>query len=116
VIMTLSLRARRAIEQFVQLESAGGKVLMFATALALLVANGPWSIDYLRLLEMPVGIVLPMLDLKKSVLHWINDGLMTIFFLLVALEIKREFHEGHFAQKRNALLPLVAAVGGLCLR
>jgi Na+:H+ antiporter, NhaA family len=113
MIKIITQGARRAIEQFVQLESAGGKVLMAATALALLVANGPWSEDYLRLLDGYVGVTLPMVDLRLSVLHWINDGLMAVFFLLVALEIKREFHEGHFEQKRNALLPLIAAIGGM---
>ncbi len=113
MIKAISHRARRAIEQFVQLESASGKILMFATALALIVANSPWSSTYLAGLGVHVGPQLGPLDLHLSVLHWINDGLMAIFFLLVALEIKREFHEGHFEQRRNALLPLLAALGGM---
>jgi Na+:H+ antiporter, NhaA family len=108
-------RARRAIEQFVQLESAGGKLLMFATALALLVANGPWSAAYQAILHIKWGVTLPIIDMHYSILHWINDGLMALFFLLVALEMKREFYEGHFAERRNILLPLIAAAGGMVM-
>jgi Na+:H+ antiporter, NhaA family len=108
-------RARRAIEQFVQLESAGGKLLMFATALALLVANGPWSAAYQAILHIKWGVTLPIIDMHYSILHWINDGLMAHFFLLVALEMKREFYEGHFAERRNILLPLIAAAGGMVM-
>ena len=78
---------------------------MGAAALALIVANTPWGADYAAILETPV--------LALSPLHWINDGLIAVFFLLVGLEIKREFVGGELSTRAKAALPLLAAAGGM---
>ncbi len=86
-------------------ESASGIALMIAAALALIVANSPLAATYFQVLESKLG---PM-----SVLHWINDALMAVFFLLVGLEIKREFLDGQLASWSNRALPGIAAAGGV---
>ncbi len=96
-----------AIRHFLHNEAAGGILLMGAAALAMFVANSPVSETYFRALQAKVG--------PLSVAHWINDGLMALFFLLVGLEIKREFVDGHLATWTDRLLPSIAAVGGMAL-
>jgi NhaA family Na+:H+ antiporter len=86
-----------------------------ATFLALLWANSPWSESYFRLWDTYLSISLGDLALKESLLHWVNDGLMVIFFFVVGLEIKREILVGELASFRRAALPLTAAVGGMLL-
>jgi len=95
----------RRIRDFMDGEAAGGLVLMAAAAAALVIANSPWSDAYFAALAAYLG--------PLSVLHWINDGLMAVFFLLVGLEIKREVLNGELATARNRVLPGVAAVGGM---
>jgi len=101
------------LERFVRIEAAGGILLAAATVLALQWANSPWSPLYQRLWELtPValGTLIPEATLR----FWVNDGLMTIFFLVVGLEIRRELHAGALADRRTAALPLIAAIGGMC--
>jgi len=86
-------------------EAGGGLVLMIAAAVALIVANSPLAPSYFGLLKTYIG--------GLSVLHWINDALMALFFLLVGLEIKREFLDGHLATWPRRVLPLIAAAGGM---
>ena len=88
---------------------------MIATVVALLWANSPWGQSYFSLWETYLKIVFGESALKLSLLHWVNDGLMVIFFFLVGLEIKREILVGELASLRKATLPLVAAVGGIFL-
>jgi len=106
-LRTISLRARHALTAFLENEAAGGYVLMAAAALALVVANSPLAETYFHMLHAPVG---PM-----GVQHWINDGLMALFFLLVGLEIKREVLDGQLSQPSDVLLPGAAALGGVML-
>lgn len=87
-------------------------VLLLATLLALLWANSPWASGYLRLWQTELSIGLGNYHLTETLRHWINDGLMAIFFLLIGLEIKRELVTGELASPRRAALPLVAALGG----
>lgn len=87
------------------MEAAGGIVLMLAAAAAMLVANSPLARTYFDLLHKKAG--------PLSILHWINDGLMALFFLLVGLEIKREFTSGHLARWSDRLLPFIAAAAGM---
>ncbi len=94
-----------AIRQFLQTEAAGGYVLMAAAALAIAVANSPLSATYTHALHAYVG--------GLSVLHWINDGLMALFFLLVGLEIKREMIDGEMSSWSRRILPGAAALGGM---
>ena len=101
----ISLRARRALIDFLKDEAAGGYVLMAAAALALVVANSPLAPAYFAALHESLG---PM-----SVQHGINDGLMALFFLLVGLEIKREVLDGQLSKAADVLLPGAAALGGV---
>jgi NhaA family Na+:H+ antiporter len=104
---------RRAIDEFLALESAGGILLVIAAALALVLANSPLSGLYQSLFDTRVAVIVGGLELDKSLLHWVNDGFMAVFFLLVGLEIKREVLEGELSNRDQIVLPAVAAVGGL---
>lgn len=95
------------MRRFLDSESAGGIVLMIAAALALIVANSPLADTYFATLHLYIG--------PLSVAHWINDALMAIFFVLVGLEIKREFLDGQLASWPNRMLPGIAAAGGVVL-
>jgi len=103
------------ITNFFKKDSAAGMMLMLATILALVVANSPLYEMYHHLLEMHIQLGIGDLTIDKSLHHWINDGLMAIFFLLVGLEIKRELKYGELSTVQSALLPAVAAVGGAAL-
>jgi len=93
----------------------GGIALALATLCALIVANSPFGADYAALLATTGEVRIGSISLAKSLEHWINDGLMAIFFLLVGVEIKREALAGELAGARKAALPLLAAVGGFVL-
>lgn len=108
-------RVSRAIIRFVKLEAAGGIVMMSAAALALVLANTPLLEAYEDLWHTYAGVVFGEWALKMSLLHWVNDGLMAVFFFLVGLEIKREILFGELASVRRAALPVVAAIGGAVL-
>jgi len=100
-------RPANALQAFLQGETAGGVLLIAAAALALVVANSPLGPVYQAALHFHLG--------RLSLLHWINDGLMAIFFLLVGLEIKREFVVGHLARWPDRILPAVAALAGMAV-
>lgn len=99
--------------RFVATAAAGGLVLLAATAIALLWANSPWADAYHHLWETPVTVGAPAFGLTLSLHHWVNDGLMAVFFFLVGLEIKREVLVGELATRRSATLPVAAALGGM---
>jgi NhaA family Na+:H+ antiporter len=105
----------RPFQAFVQIKSSSGLLLLFCTCVALLWANSPWSTLYHQVWEQHLTIQFVTLRLDLSLHEWINDGLMTIFFLLVGLEIKRELLVGELSQIRQAILPIIAAVGGACV-
>jgi len=109
----LSLRALGAMTEFLRLEAAGGILLIGAAVLAMIAANSPLEELYDSFLEMPVQVRVGDLDIAKPALLWINDGLMAIFFLLVALEIKREALTGQLAGRAQLMLPLVCAAAGV---
>ena len=98
---------------FFKLEAASGLVLLFSAVLALIISNSTYSIYYFEYLERYIFIGFNEMGLKLSVLHWINDALMAIFFFFVTLEIKREFLQGELSNFKQALLPIIAAVGGM---
>lgn len=109
-----------AAQNFLRLEAAGGILLGLAAVVAIIIANSPLFpfYDYvLNGVKFRIGFDdaqgVFSFELKKSLLHWINDGFMTIFFLLVGLEIKREIVSGELSSRDRALLPLLAAVGGM---
>lgn len=101
--------------KFIKLESSGGIVLFVAALIALVLDNSPLSSQYEQLLELPLGIHLGDVTITKTVLHWINDGLMVLFFLLVGLEIKRELVEGELNSTAKVILPASAAIGGMLI-
>ena len=98
---------------FFKLEAASGLVLLFAAIIALIISNSNLSELYFSTLDKYIFIGINNLGLKLSVLHWINDALMAIFFFFVTLEIKREFLQGELSNIKQALLPIIAAVGGM---
>jgi NhaA family Na+:H+ antiporter len=98
---------------FAHHEAAGGLALLAAAAVALIVSNSRLAMFYNVLLEVPLGIRVGPLAIDKPLLHWINDGLMAVFFFLVGLEIKRELLRGELSTFGQAVLPAVAALGGM---
>ena len=98
---------------FFKLEAASGLVLLFAAVVALIISNSELSNLYFSTLNKYLFIGINNFGLKLSVLHWINDALMAIFFFFVTLEIKREFLQGELSNIKQALLPIIAAVGGM---
>ena len=98
---------------FFKLEAASGLVLLFSAVLALIISNSTYSTYYFGYLEKYIFIGFNEIGLKLSLLHWINDALMAIFFFFVTLEIKREFLQGELSNFKQALLPIIAAVGGM---
>ena len=106
-------RPLSALRAFLAHEASGGYVLMVAAALALVVANSPLAGAYFGTLKLEFGGHLGPIHLRESVLHWINDGLMALFFLLVGLEIKREVLDGQLSRPSQIVLPAVAAFGGV---
>ena len=98
---------------FFKLEAASGLVLLFAAIAALIVSNTGLNQFYISTLESYFSIGFGKFAIKLSVIHWINDVLMAIFFFLVSLEIKREFIQGELSNPKQALLPIIGAVGGM---
>ena len=103
----------KSFTSFFKLEAASGIVLLFAAVIALIISNSELSSLYFSTLEKYLFIGINNFGLKLSVLHWINDALMAIFFFFVTLEIKREFLQGELSNIKQALLPIIAAVGGM---
>lgn len=101
------------IVNFLRVESSGGLVLLAATLAALLLANSAAAASFRSLWETPAGVTLGAFTLIEPLRLWINDGLMTLFFFVVGLEIKRELVSGELADPRKAFLPVMAAVGGM---
>jgi len=98
---------------FFQLEAASGLVLLIAAIIALIISNSSLSQLYFHSLEQYIFIGINNFGLKLSVHHWINDALMAIFFFFVTLEIKREFIRGELSNLKKAMLPIIAAIGGM---
>jgi NhaA family Na+:H+ antiporter len=101
------------LEEFIHRQSTSGILLMLSAIVALYLANSQWNEVYHHLLEMPFTIGVPGFQLSKSLHHWINDGLMALFFFVIGLELKREILVGELANLKQALLPIIAAVGGI---
>jgi Na+:H+ antiporter, NhaA family len=98
---------------FFKLEAASGLVLLVAAIIALIISNSNFSAIYFSTLEQYIFVGIKNFGIKLSVLHWINDLLMAIFFFFVTLEIKREFVEGELSNMKKALLPIIGAIGGM---
>ena len=98
---------------FFKLEAASGFLLIISAILALVISNSNFSHIYFETLTSYIFIGINNFGMKLSVLHWVNDALMAIFFFFVTLEIKREFLQGELSSRKQALLPIIAAVGGM---
>jgi len=109
------LRLPTPVREYLHNETTGGVVLMVAAAVALGWANSPWRAAYAALWATPAAVRLGRFALEADLRHWVDDGLMTVFFLVVGLEIKRELVAGELRSWRRAALPVVAAAGGMAV-
>lgn len=98
---------------FVRIEAMGGVALLASTLIALTLANTAWSAQFLGFWELPAGLIFGQFEIERSLKHWINDGLMTFFFFVIALELKRGMVLGELRDRRVAALPIAAAIGGM---
>jgi Na+:H+ antiporter, NhaA family len=105
-------RIVRPFQDFAQKASSGGILLIVATVVALVWANSPWGESYAALWHTKLTVGVGDFSISKDLTHWINDGLMAVFFLVVGLEIKREVLVGELSSARGAALPVIAAAGG----
>jgi len=103
----------RPVQSFLDIEAAGGLLLIVATIIALIWVNSPWSAAYESIIHTHISLEVGSFHLSESLTHWINDGLMAIFFFVVGLEIKREWVAGELRDRRAAALPAIAALGGM---
>lgn len=103
------------IRRFLKLEASGGILLMMATLLALVLANSAAKAGYQAFIQYPIGLTIAHWECHRPLLWWINDGLMTLFFLHVGLEVKRELLIGALTSRSQAVLPVMAALGGMIL-
>ncbi len=101
------MKLTKLFGEFFESEKAGGLILVFVTIISLLFANSAWQTDYISFWNTDLG--------GHSIVHWINDGLMTIFFLLIGLELEREIYDGELSDLKNAALPMFAAIGGILI-
>jgi NhaA family Na+:H+ antiporter len=100
---------------FFKQESSSGILIVVASILGLIIANSPFGKNYFEILKTKLSFDLGFFDFEMDVSHLVNDGLMAIFFLVVGLEIKRELTSGHLSNLKSALLPLLAAIGGMVI-
>lgn len=99
------MKLTRLFNEFFNSEKAGGLILVFVTLLSLVLANSSWQVAYINFWHFDLG--------GHSIVHWINDGLMAIFFLLIGLELEREIFHGELSNIKNAALPIFGALGGM---
>src|SRR5690606_36424621 len=101
------------ITRFLRIEAAAGAVLLFFTLVALALSNSPWGEAFLSLWDISIGITLGSVEFERSLQEWVNDAFMTLFFFLVALELKREIVLGELKNPRLAMLSISGALGGM---
>ena len=109
----LARRIAQPVARFLHTEAAGGILLLAATVVALVWANSPWKASYADLWHTELGLRIGEFSISEDLRHWVNDALMALFFFVVGMEIKRELVVGELATLRAALLPAIAAVGGM---
>ena len=105
----------KPFKEFFKLEAASGLILLFAATIALVISNSNYGNFYFETLQRYISLGIGNFTLKLSIIHWINDVLMTVFFFLVSLEIKREIVQGELSNPKQALLPIIGAVGGMAV-
>jgi NhaA family Na+:H+ antiporter len=108
-------RLTKPFAQFLRIEAAGAAALLLFTVAALILSNSPWAHRFLDAWETPAGLQFGSIEFARSLKDWINDGLMTLFFFLVALELKRELVLGELNNRRIAALSIAAALGGMAV-
>jgi NhaA family Na+:H+ antiporter len=106
-------RLTKPVGRFLRIEALGGSLLLFATVAALVLSNSPWAHSVARAWELPVGLRIGSFEFLRSSREWVNDGLMTLFFFVVALELKRELVLGELRRPRMAAFSIAAALGGM---
>ena len=109
----LARRVVQPLQEYLLEEAASALLLLGAALLALIWANSPWRESYERLWTTELGLSVGSFSIVEDLRHWVNDGLMTLFFLVVGLEIKRELTTGELRDRRAALIPVIAAIGGM---
>jgi len=105
----------RPLQEFLQTSTAAAFVLFGAIVVSMIWANSPWQAGYVSLWHTPATVRIGDVTIGSDLRFWVNDGLMTIFFLVVGIEIKREFTTGELRDRRAAALPAIAAVGGMAV-
>ena len=108
-------RSLAPLTQFLHRETSAGLTMMLFMVIALIWANSSYHESYEAFLHLPISFTLGVWGVEHSLAHWVNDGLMTIFFFLIGLEIKKEFLAGEISSKDKALLPIIAALGGMAV-
>ncbi len=108
-------RVLRPLQEFLDTATAGAVLLLIAVVIALVWVNSPWGEGYFAFWETHLEIGVGSVVIDKDLHFWVNEGLMTLFFLLVGMEIKREFMSGELRDRRKAVLPMLAAVGGMAV-
>jgi len=103
------------LEEFIHNESTSGLLLMACALLALIAANSAFADSYQHFIHTPIGVSVGGWALEKSLQHWVNDGLMALFFFVVGLELKREILVGELSDPKQAALPIIAAIGGMVI-
>jgi NhaA family Na+:H+ antiporter len=106
-------RLLEPVQEFARVEAAGGILLLACTVVALIWANSSWAQSYHDLWHIPIALGIGSFRISESLAHWVNDGLMAVFFFVVGLEIKRELLAGELASLRQAAIPIAAAIGGM---
>jgi NhaA family Na+:H+ antiporter len=109
----MARRFSNLFKGFFESEKVGGFILLFCTAVSLVIANSSFGDHYIHLLHTKINLSSFNLSLEYSLEEWVNDGLMTIFFLMVGLEVERELYVGELSNFKKAILPVIAAVGGM---
>ncbi len=106
-------RVLTPLDEFIHRQTTSGILLMLCAVAALYIANSSWSESYHHFLELNFTIGIEGFQLSKSLHHWINDGLMALFFFVIGLELKREILVGELADLKQAMFPIIAALGGM---
>ena len=110
---SLAVRLAAHIQRFIAIESASTILLLAATLAALVWANSPWGESYARFWHAKLGLQLGGIDARLSLEHWVNDGLMVIFFFLIGMELKHALVQGELSSRERAMLPVFGALGGM---
>jgi len=110
---TIFNKVATPFERFIHQQTTTGLVLMFMTIVALILANSPFAETYAHIFHTHIAISVGSFSIDHSIHHWINDGLMALFFFVIGLEIKREVLSGELSEPKNAILPILAAIGGV---